>query len=619
MTRLGRSELALAALLLVVGGALRAWHLELGWFGVDQARDVQTALDVAAGRDFPTVGPTMRRVTSLGALYHYVWALPHLVSADPLAAYCFAAALGVATLVATWLFARRAWGPTPALVALAVLATSRVAVIDGRVAWAPAALPAAAIGVCWLLAGPPTAARVALLGALLGVAVQLHLAMVAWVVAAIVLVLARRPSPGALVAGVAGGIATGFPAAYAALANVGSDAGLASLPSRGPVPNALGRLGAAWSLEWHVPDAFWQWSDLAPPWPRATHAAAAVIATAVVIGLVRSVACARRDLPARTVVTVLACQLGMVVLLPGEAWYYYLDALLPVAALAAGQAVVSRDGAPVVGTVVAAMLIAAGLVLATWTARWLAAIERHGYVALAPAALALDGAGGRDAAVPGRLPTAGAKRDLAALLAEEPATFAARWSSLHGPAFDDATGDNGFWLTRASTNDAPTSPPRHAVVWYRDDPAAPHAASARFELSDVGPFRVARYRPAITYATCRGPDGAVDVPMRLLPAPRRYGDGTIARPRALPARVECEIAAGEGATRVVAAVTRGTVVLGDVAGGRGASGAASSLCVRRASAPTRITIDVTLPPSEASDLDLYEQPDPECDAGKIAP
>ncbi len=83
----------------------------------------------------------MRRVTSLGALYYYVWALPHLVSDDPLAAYRFAAVLGVLALAGTWAFARRAWGARAALVSLAVLATARIAVIDGRVAWAPAALP----------------------------------------------------------------------------------------------------------------------------------------------------------------------------------------------------------------------------------------------------------------------------------------------------------------------------------------------------------------------------------------------------------------------------------------------------------------------------------------------
>lgn len=617
--RLGRRELALVAVLVAIGTALRSWHLDLGWFGVDQARDVQTALDVAAGRDFPTIGPTMRRVTSLGALYHYVWALPHLASDDPLASYRFAAGLGVVTLVATWLFARRAWGIVPGVVALAVLATSRVAVIDGRVAWAPAALPVAAIGCLWLLVGPVTSGRLAILGAVLGVAVQLHLSMAAWVLAAIVLVLVRRPPVSALAAGVVGGIVTGFPALYAALSNAGGDAGVGSLPRRGPVPDVLGRLAAAWSLEWRVPDAFWQWPDVAAPWPHATRACAILVATAVAIGLARSAAAARRDVAARAIVAVLACQLGMVVLLPGDAWYYYLDALLPVTALAAGRAIAAGDR-PGLQRPAATLLVAAAVLLAIWTARWLAALESHGYLALAPAALALDGAGGRDASVPGRLPTLGTKRDLAKLLATEPATFAERWESLHGPAFDDVTGDNGFWLARASDAEADgATAPRQAVVWYRDDPAAPATASARFDITDVGPLRVVRYRPAIAYASCRDLNGPVRVPIRLLPAPRRYGNGTVERPATLPPRLECSIEPGEGGTRVVAAVTHGTVALADGAGRRAAPGASSSLCVVRGVEPIRLVLEVMLPANEPSDLDLYERPDPACDAGKIAP
>ena len=118
--RVGRSSWSPSSAFVALGAALRCWRLDLGWFGVDQARDVQTALDVAAGHDWPMVGPTMRRVTSLGALYYYFWALPYLVSHDPLAAYRFAAGLGVVTLPLTWGLARRFFGSRAALVTLAV-------------------------------------------------------------------------------------------------------------------------------------------------------------------------------------------------------------------------------------------------------------------------------------------------------------------------------------------------------------------------------------------------------------------------------------------------------------------------------------------------------------------
>jgi hypothetical protein len=67
--------------------------------------------------------------------------------------------------------------------------------------------------------------------------------------------------------------------------------------------------------------------------------------------------------------------------------------------------------------------------------------------------------------------------------------------------------------------------------------------------------------------------------------------------------------------RVVAAVSAGTVTLRDAAGMRSPSGQTASLCVAR----DAFTIDVTLPPDARSDLDLYERPDPDCAAGKIAP
>jgi len=626
--RVGRSEMLAVIGLVAIGTGLRFWHIDVGWFGVDQARDIQTGLDIAAGEAWPTVGPTMRRLTSLGALYYYFWAVPHLVSADPLAAYRFAAGLGVATLVAAWAFARRFWGVTAGLVTLAIFATAPVAVIDARVAWAPAALPIVAVGILWLLVGPLTALRLGLLGALLGLAVQLHLSMVAWGATAYVVVLARRPRVGVLVAGVVGCALVGFPALYAAVTNAGNDAGLQTLPTRGPLPDVVTRIGAALALNWRVPSAFWQWSDAPDAWGGVARGAATVVAATSVAGLARlAVAAVRGRRAAAVVGLALLVQLAMVALLPGEAWYYYLDAALPLWALAAGALFASSSGAgrwPVAGAMVVAV---ATLVLGAHLADWIAQGARHGYVALNPAALSLDGAGGRDAPTAGRLVTAGVKRALAAALADEPAPLATRWRAMHGPAFDDATGDNGFWLAQhasvssGSSGSPAATPPssrRHAVLWYREDPTAPTAPTDDIALVAVGPLLVARYHPAIDYAGCRDEHGPVALPARIVPSPRRYGDGTIVRPTTLPARVDCTLAPGSGGTRIVAAVSAGTVTL-HAAGATGASAATSTLCVRRGGAPTPFTIETALPAGAASDLDLYERPDPECGAGKIAP
>ncbi len=619
----GRREWLAVGVFLALGIVLRGWHIDTGWFGVDQARDIQTALDVVAGRDLPTVGPTMRRLTSLGAGYYYVWALPHMVSAAPIAAYAFAALMGIATLVAVWWFARRAWGAGAGVVALAVFACAPIAVLDGRVAWAPAALPITGMLVLTLLAGPLTTMRLGALGAVLGVAVQLHLSMVAWGVAAFGVLLLRWPGARGVGASALGFLGTGFPALYAVLVNAGRDAGLAALPSRGPGPDVGARLSAVPTLGARVLDAFWQWPDAAPGGALYLTVATAVVAIAALVGLVRlAVAAARRDATATAVVAVLACQLALVALLPGDAWYYYLDPLLPVWALAAGagwwrSAPGVRHAA---GDVALALVLAATLVLGGALARWIALAARHGYLAVHPAALALDGMGGRDAPTPGRLPTFGTKRAVAAALATEPADFATRWRRAHGPAFDDVTGDNGFWWRRASTAE-PTAGAsvRHVVLWYRDDPTAPTVPIEGFTLETHGPIVVARYHPTIAYETCRDEEGgAIAVPIRLEPDPRRYGDGTIARPAMLPRRITCALAGGAGAASVVASVTAGTVTVRAADGGSGTTGTTSVLCVGQDARPATIVIDVAQPTGAPSDLDLYERPDPAC-AAKIAP
>jgi len=71
--------------------------------------------------------------------------------------------------------------------------------------------------------------------------------------------------------------------------------------------------------------------------------------------------------------------------------------------------------------------------------------------------------------------------------------------------------------------------------------------------------------------------------------------------------------------RVVAAVSAGTVALRDATGAHSPAGQTASLCVARDGAAAAFTIDVALPPDARSDLDLYERPDPDCGAGKIAP
>jgi hypothetical protein len=126
-----------------------------------------------------------------------------------------------------------------------------------------------------------------------------------------------------------------------------------------------------------------------------------------------------------------------------------------------------------------------------------------------------------------------------------------------------------------------------------------------------------RYAPAIAYDRCRA--RMVPSPSRCAwCSPRRHGDGTIARSPDLPARIECELRPGSGATRVVAAVTTGTVALQDAAGTRSPAGATSTLCIAASDPPAPFVVEIARPSGAAGDLDLYERPDPAC-RRKIAP
>jgi hypothetical protein len=187
----------------------------------------------------------------------------------------------------------------------------------------------------------------------------------------------------------------------------------------------------------------------------------------------------------------------------------------------------------------------------------------------------------------------------------------------HGPALTDVGGDNGFWFrwyTDRSSRSGGSDDGRHFAVWYRDDPIAVALASApvatgEIERAIAGPLFVTRYRPAIDYTSCRGDGRPLAVPVRLLAHPKRYGDGTLAMPGSLPRVIECALAPGEGATRVVAALGGpGSLVLVGADGSRSTPGGETALCVTRSRDPTPLRVEITKAPGATSDLDLYDVP-----------
>jgi hypothetical protein len=632
-------EIVAVATLATVGVALRLYRLDLGWFGIDQARDVATALDIASGRAFPLIGPTMRRVTRLGALYHYFWSIPYLVWRDPIGGYWFAALLAVLALLLTWWLARRLWGPLAAVVALAFGAAHPIWVIDGRVCWAPAALPALVVLLLAVLVGGRgalSARRAAVVGALLGVAVQLHLTMVAWAIAVAAVMLVERVPWRALASGALAALVVAAPAGAAMLWNP-DPGGLGALASRGPRPAVAARLVAVGALPGRVLAAFDPGTaHTSRPAALLGLAAAAALTVLAAGGLARlAVRAVRGERAARAIVLMLAIPAAIVIGLRGEVWYYYLDGLLPLWALAAGALVApplrtrSRGSATTPRVLAAALAVATAGVLAARVAAWLAGVAGAGVIALEPALLTLDGTPTRDAPSAGRVVTLGIKRRVAAFATAAGGDLGEVWMRLHGPAWSDATGDNGFWTdwyARAQGGvPAALRDRRHVAVWYRDDPTAARiwerlgasgagADDGPFVAGDVeatlaGPLLAVRYPPAVDYTACRALGTPVTVPIRVVPDPKRYGDGAPAKPGALPSRVECALAPGGGATLVVAALDgAGTVVLVGPDGTRAPPGLVSARCVQRGAAPVPFTIEIDDHGGAGGELDVYDVP-----------
>ena len=626
MTARGAGFGVAAFVLVATGVLLRLVALDLGWFGIDQARDVATALDVAAGLDAPTLGPTMRRVVRLGAGYYYFWAVPYLVSRDPLAGYWFAAGLSIAAMLGVTALARRLWGTSAALVTLAFAATHPVWVIDGRVAWAPAALPAVGALLLWLLLAPRTRElsprRAAMVGALLGLAVQLHLTMVAWALAVALIAILERPPLRVAFAGIVGGLVVGLPALVALALGSDDDGGLGGLAGSDAI-DVGSRARAALLLGWRVPTALSRWSDvdLSGVW---LPAAVAIMAALAISGLGRLVWRRRGSRPARLLCALSTLGGGLVLLLPGEAWWYYLDGLLPVAALAAGAVMLpntERSSGEWLGWVAILAAMGASLLLVVQLAAFLSQVDRHGYLAVEPQLLSLDARPGADAAAPGRMLSVRWQRAFAEYAARSGGSFATRWQRLHGPALGDVAGDNGFWLRWALARGEHTQgeAATHLVVWYDDAPLVPALAAVRaaedVELTAFGPLRVARYVPAIDYASCRSPEGPVDVPIRIVPHPKRYGDGRPKRPRSLPFRIECPLRPGTTPVRLVAHLDGpGTVRLRHADIASRAAGTAT-LCVARTTRPQPFAIEIALPEDAAAAFDLYDISGVDCAPG----
>ena len=603
---------------MLLAAALRLAYLDAGWFGVDQARDVGWAELIARGQAYPWLGPLMRNRFHLGAVYYYFWSLPAFFATSPLALYVYAGVLGTLTVVLVWLLTRALYGAPAALAAAALLATSPVAVIDARIAWAPAALPLWSalllLAAAWFLARP-SSGRAALLLFVAALGTQLHVAAapLALLSGLVVLWHVRSLSLGGLLLAACAGILPALPM----LAGLAAPVPMVAAPAVAASDPRLHRIADVLLL---VPRLLTGLTASAQPtllrgWLLAESAAMAATIVAGLYVLLRP-ARAERAAAARLAALLLLVGVAAVVILPAEAWYYYLDMTLVPGAIVLGAAWAALRWRRAALWLLCGVVAARTLVL-VW---WIHAVVGTGYVATNLDFLRLGGA--RPAAPEARARVLDVATKLGAgdVLARELAIPLARmWRDVHGAGFSDLDTDNGYFLRRATAAAHPdpggpaTDAASSAVVFYRGD--FPAAWLARLgPAHGAGPLEVHGYAPALDLASAvvRGCGDDAPLPIAAPPAPIDYGSGEPPRPRwPCPSpRVELFVRApaADVAVRVFARVDGAGRVLDVIAEPPGTPLAAAApgagVGLELAPGPARVFVRLAI--DGPARLDLYE-------------
>ena len=549
-----RSALALL-FVLAVSGVLRLLWIDAGWFGADQARDLTWAELIAQGQETPLVGPPMRNRVHLSAFYYYFWAIPFYVAATPVAAYLFAAVQGVVTTGLVFLLGTRIADYRTGLAAALVFATMPLAVIDGRIAWAPAALPL--LTAATLLALSEFLERKTLLPALFAavfscLAVQLHLAGAVLVLLTAIAVLSaagRLGARGIFLTAVAGLVVL-LPTLWAFTVPVSP-----AVDGPGPESTAAGRWQDLLFVAERALSGLSPSSDLLP-----RGVAVWMHFESIWIGLVLLCAAVAGWLassflrPASVLLSVglLAVTFLAVGLLPWEAWYYYLDVAFVPAALVVGLVLIRVLGRA--GWFLLVPLAVARAVLLLW---WVHAAHADGFVAVQTDLLRLGGSAPTNTSARARVPTLATRTEVFETLVGDLGLFPPSiWSRVHGPGLSDLDTANGYFAQRAfstlaSGKNAPAEA-REVILAYPGQ--VPRAwRSAMPEPFRVGPFEALVYEPWLDIAAGRllGCGGG-PVPMRPAPTPLDYGTGSLPRTRWPCARPEIEIPVESPAGAVVA-------------------------------------------------------------------
>ena len=185
-------------MILLIAAYVRLFHPDLSWFGIDQARDVHTALGIVSGRSFPLLGVEVAGgpAHTWGPAYFYLIAIPFAVSRDPAFATAVLSAASVAGIFMTYRLGLVFFGRAVGLLSAALVATYPLAVIESKTLWNLAPLPVFTViffhALCSLVVHGRSVMIIPAVTAL-AILVQLHLSAVSLVVVLALALALFRP------------------------------------------------------------------------------------------------------------------------------------------------------------------------------------------------------------------------------------------------------------------------------------------------------------------------------------------------------------------------------------------------------------------------------------------
>lgn len=136
-----RTELVLLAAILILAGGLRMGWPGLTEFKADEAHMMSLSLDTVEGQRFAIRGMGSSVALPNFPMSVWLYALPLTMWKHVYSATLFTGLLNTLSVLGCWWFVRRYWGPTPALAAALMYATSPWAVLYSRKIWAQNLLP----------------------------------------------------------------------------------------------------------------------------------------------------------------------------------------------------------------------------------------------------------------------------------------------------------------------------------------------------------------------------------------------------------------------------------------------------------------------------------------------